>query len=223
MLIYLIKNKINGKGYIGQTRRSLLQRWSVHIADAKRVKQSPLARAIRKYGAENFSLKAIANATSLSMLNDLEIISIKDYKTKVPYGYNIKDGGANNNVSDETRKRMSMARKGKRFSLEHKARLSAALKGRERPWLFGNAHNLGKKCSEETRKRISRSLFGNQYAKGFKHSIETRMKISLAGKGKNRSPKTEEHCRNISIAKIGKKRGIPWTPARRAAQERLHG
>lgn len=32
MIVYLIRNKLNGKGYVGQTIRSLEQRWPEHKA-----------------------------------------------------------------------------------------------------------------------------------------------------------------------------------------------
>jgi predicted GIY-YIG superfamily endonuclease len=34
-LIYLITNTVNGKRYIGQTVRTLRQRWQQHVRDAK--------------------------------------------------------------------------------------------------------------------------------------------------------------------------------------------
>lgn len=71
--------------------------------------------------------------------------------------------------SEETLKKMSVAKKGKKFSEEHKRKLSDAMKGK----------NLGKKLSGETKKKMSDAK------KGKKLSEETRKKMSDAKKGKH--------------------------------------
>lgn len=52
--------------------------------------------------------------------------------------------------SDEARKKMSKAKKGKHLSEEHKRKLSEATKGEKN-------HNYGKQFSDETRKKMSES------------------------------------------------------------------
>ena len=54
MLIYAIRNTVNGKVYIGQTVRSLEQRWAQHVL-LSRVRNMPVCRAIRKHGADKFT------------------------------------------------------------------------------------------------------------------------------------------------------------------------
>ena len=54
-MVYLITNRINGKQYVGQTTRTLEERFSEHAqAD------SLLGRAIQRDGAENFSREVLA-------------------------------------------------------------------------------------------------------------------------------------------------------------------
>jgi len=96
---------------------------------------------------------------------------------------NMTDGGEGCSGairSDETKKRMSKAKKGKIFSEEHKRKLSDAHKGENH--------------SEERRIKIGK---GN---KGKILSEETRKKMSEAKKGRNRPPRSKEHRRKLSEA-----------------------
>lgn len=55
-IVYQIKNVINGKSYIGFTTQPVEKRWREH-QDSSRNPKVHFHRAIRKYGAENFSVK----------------------------------------------------------------------------------------------------------------------------------------------------------------------
>ena len=61
MIIYKITNKINGKVYIGQTSNTLEKRWWQHCHGTHK---HIIARAISKYGAENFKIEQIDVAES---------------------------------------------------------------------------------------------------------------------------------------------------------------
>ncbi len=74
------------------------------------------------------------------------------------------------------------ALKGKKFSEEHRRKMSLALKGRISP-------NKGKHHSEETKRKISLAARNM--------SAETKRKMSLAGKGRIFS---EEHKRKMSLS-----------------------
>ena len=61
--IYLITNKINGKGYVGLSV-NIQQRWWDHRNKSMRSTKKedidkPLYKAIRKYGLENFELNIL--------------------------------------------------------------------------------------------------------------------------------------------------------------------
>ena len=74
-IIYLVKNIINNKVYIGQTIRTLNNRICTHkyaarlYADGKVSYSSHLYAAVNKYGWENFEFIIIAECKNLDDLN----------------------------------------------------------------------------------------------------------------------------------------------------------
>ncbi len=92
--IYIIKNLINDKVYIGQTSRSIEARWNQHKAAALRGENQGiiLYNAIRKYFVENFYLSQLEEV-DLNNLNVREKYWIKFYNSQTPNGYNIRAGG----------------------------------------------------------------------------------------------------------------------------------
>ena len=88
--IYIIRNKINGKIYIGQAINSK-ERWYHHCNNAEKpCPNGAIDNAIKKYGKENFTLEVIERVENY---NEREKYWIKFYDCKIPNGYNIKDGG----------------------------------------------------------------------------------------------------------------------------------
>ena len=58
--IYKITNLVNNKIYIGQSARGVAERFHRHVCDAMNGKlDTHFARAIRKYGPENFTVVGI--------------------------------------------------------------------------------------------------------------------------------------------------------------------
>lgn len=90
MIVYLATNKINGKKYVGQTVRSLEERWKDHC---RAKDDNYFHRAIHKYGVENFSLEVLDTAESGKELDEKEMFWIKKLNTLFPRGYNLKEGG----------------------------------------------------------------------------------------------------------------------------------
>ena len=91
MFIYKITNLKNNKVYIGQTIRPIEQRFRRHISDAINDNlDTHFARAIRKYGPENFAIEQIDYANNDEELLQKEQYWIKFYNS-VEEGYNETD------------------------------------------------------------------------------------------------------------------------------------
>ena len=91
MWIYKITNIQNNKVYIGQTIRPTEQRFKRHIADAMNGNlDTHLARAIRKYGPDNFKLSLVCSCKSHEELCEQEQYWIRYYNS-VQEGYNEAD------------------------------------------------------------------------------------------------------------------------------------
>lgn len=177
MIVYCIRNKVNGKCYIGKTIRTLRRRWFEHRWQAESGHKTALHRAIRKYGVASFAaypLQTELPDEQAAFDAEKEFITFF-MTTDRRYGYNQTlggDGVSGMRRSEETRSRLSEVGKAKVFSEETRAKLSAAAK------LRGYSPTKGTSLSDETRKKISESR------KGKKASDEARKSISLAKKGK---------------------------------------
>ena len=91
MYVYKITNLVNGKVYIGQSIRDIQQRFARHINDSLNCKlDTHFARAIRKYGEENFVIELIDTAETQDELNRKEQYWIRHYDS-VRHGYNETD------------------------------------------------------------------------------------------------------------------------------------
>lgn len=92
--IYIIKNSINDKVYIGQSV-DIEMRWYAHQQSAKREKTKDgntlIHRAIREIGIENFYLE-ILELCDYQELSDREIYWIEKYNS-YENGYNMTKGG----------------------------------------------------------------------------------------------------------------------------------
>lgn len=95
--IYIMKNFVNGKYYVGQTIQSSQERFSQHIreayAEGRREYNYCISRAIRKYGKEAFDFAVLADQVPIEMLDIVEEHYIDMYMTTDPkYGYNVSVG-----------------------------------------------------------------------------------------------------------------------------------
>lgn len=105
--IYIIKNKINNKVYIGQSK-NINKRIKEHINALKNgVHQNKhLQFAFDKYGINNFDID-ILESCSEDNLNEREIYYINFYNsTSRNCGYNIESGGNASPVSEETKRKL---------------------------------------------------------------------------------------------------------------------
>ena len=145
-VIYLYRNKINNKVYVGQT----LYEHRRFLAHKSAKRKSLFHNAVNKYGFDNFEYvilhKCISNNDDFikEELNFWERFYIREFNSVYPNGYNLTDGGDGTSgykFSDDTKTKMSVTRndyyksndpywKNKKFSYETRQKISNALKGR---------------------------------------------------------------------------------------------
>jgi len=192
--IYVVSNIINGKRYIGFTSNELKKRKYQH--KQKSESNSPFAfhKAIRKYGWDNFEWEVIYESWDHEhCLTVMEPHFISEYNSFGENGYNMDNGG----------KKGMLGLKRKPLTEEQKKNISIgtkknALKGKDHP-MYGTKANenfimssktsmLGKKHSDETRKRMSdlkKEYLQNNPSgmEGKSHSDETKYKMKLKRMG----------------------------------------
>lgn len=189
--IYLIANKVNGKIYVGQTKKTVEIRFKEHCRSAFHFKDKRhFPSAIRKHGSSSFLLFKLGLVVSKPEANDWE----KYWISFLSPEYNKTLGGDGGSpmlgikhsehtkflISQANKRRyedpvfcqkmrdlaierfkkhpeigakISLAQKGKRISLEQRAKISTTLKGSK----YG--FQVGHEVSEEIRKKISLTKF----------------------------------------------------------------
>ena len=110
MVIYEIRNKVNGKVYIGQTIQEANRRWLEHVSIARSNKNHPLYNSMRKHGTNNFSFTVIDSASSIDELNEKERSHL-DIARANGNVYNIREAGNNKTHSEESITRMQEAQR----------------------------------------------------------------------------------------------------------------
>ena len=107
--IYCIENLENGKKYIGQTHRSLEERFREHCGNSGTSVSPKLKNAIKKYGKDCFCVEVVWERIGCSdeELNAKEIEFIENMNTAHPNGYNLTLGGAGGRHTAETKEKLS--------------------------------------------------------------------------------------------------------------------
>ena len=162
MFIYEIINKTTGRRYIGQTiQKDPRMRWRAHRCSLRRGTHFnvELQRAWNKYEELDFEFNVIKTCNTLQELNNSEILLINDNVG----GYNEKRGGDNEPLSESTKLKISLAKRGKKlgpFSKEHKQKISIAnsnriwkqeSKDKLRDWNMNFGYFKGKKRPDHSK------------------------------------------------------------------------
>ena len=175
-IVYRVLCIPSGKSYVGQTIRTLAQRWASH-------KRAPLGgafrNAIEKYGPQSFTQSIIDTALNQEELDEKERHWIRTLNTLSPHGYNLEAGGDTGwSVSPETREKMRQAKLAVANTPEFREAASRAGQG-----------NKGKPKSPEHIKAAAdataavRALRGGSFhthLRGVPRSDETRAKMREA-------------------------------------------
>lgn len=88
--IYIIRNDINDKVYVGQAINTKT-RFQGHCKPSAALENDLVARAIQKYGREHFSVEILES--QVENYNDREKYWIEYYDCICPKGYNLTPGG----------------------------------------------------------------------------------------------------------------------------------
>lgn len=204
--IYGIKNKVNGKIYVGQSsnvkarlynHKSALKH-DMHMNDH-------LQKAWNKYGEFNFNFFIIEELDSIDKLNEKEIFWIDKYNANNrEYGYNRCEGGGGS--------------RGYKHTEEALLKIKEASTGSNHPF-YGKKHSfesieqmrkskIGKKMDEETKRKIGESEKGEKHHYyGKNRDEEVKRKISNKLKGR----KLPEDTKNkMSESKKGIRFSEEW-------------
>lgn len=170
MIIYKITNLINGKCYIGQTTKSLEQRFKEHCSNHSNCRA--IKSALRKYGAENFKIETIVECSSIEELNEKEEYYIQFFNSLVPNGYNLTKGGLNHEFTEETKRILSERGKGENNPFYGKKHSKETIE-------YLRKLSTGKKQSKETKLKMSLSRIGEKnHFYGKKHNEKTKKILS---------------------------------------------
>lgn len=176
--VYIHRNKINNKCYIGITCNNIHRRWQngsgyTHKENGK-YHQPKFANAINKYGWDNFEHIVWESGLTKEDACKKERLLIKFFDT-VDNGYNCYDGGETGRLgkphSEETKKLLSDMMRGRRHTEEAKRKIIEAQTGRP--------------CKEETKKKISEALKAGDWGKIYmgKNNHRARSVIQLSKNG----------------------------------------
>jgi len=179
VIVYCFTNVANGKLYVGITEQELAARWCKHVAAAHNGSEYHFHRAIRKHGDVQFEGAVLEECASIDEMKAAERRWIWLLASNhAECGYNMTlggDGVFGMKMSEESRKKMRLAKLGTKLTPEHRQRISEAAKRRYRD-------PEARKCTSEAllqpdvRQRMSENGKGKNVGRVV--SAETRQKIS---------------------------------------------
>lgn len=221
--IYVVRNSVNTKVYVGQTR-NFAQRKALHLYCTKKGDQKPLYCAIREIGIEKFTFDLLEECSDATTASQREAHWVAHFDS-IKNGYNLTSGGGyhvgnrGRKFTAEHRRKIGEAHQGKIVSLETKQKIAAVQRGKKRGPHSDETKakisqaNHNRIVDVEVREKIRRSLIGRS------PSPETRQKISEAGRGRKHSPETIEKMKT-HIFTEEHRRKLSEAAKRRAARER---
>ncbi len=190
-----------GKSYIGISSKGASARFKEHCASKK---SYPIVQAIRKYGANNAVLEVLGRFDCFDALYAAEQAAIASHGSKSPNGYNLTDGGKGTfglAASEERKRKISDANKGRKMPIEQRKKISehnktrdlsvqvaamaAANRGVKRSKEFGEKvrqRNIGRKVTDETREKMSASASKRRASEETKRRMSESIKKSRGDK-----------------------------------------
>lgn len=214
MIIYLIRNTLNGRWYVGKTIYNAQLRWEQHKRSAKQGAKSALYNAIRARGHEIFEVVHLISCDTIQELNAAEIVAIAVLKAiETAPTYNMTEGGDGGDTGCKGRPRSKevidriQRTKSQRVyvrSAAHRAKLSEA--------------NLGSKkgpCGAERKRKIGDANRGRKLSVEHANALQLGKALAIAaGKFPHSKPHTQDAKARIKAGRLaavlaGKRPGWP--------------
>lgn len=162
--VYIIKNTVNGKQYVGKTKLLIEERFKQHVYCSEHNSPYLLHSAIRKYGQNSFNTQMLVDDLTSNDASNEEIRLIAENCT---YAFDYPDKGYN----------MTRGGDGVPWTPEIGAKMSASRSGERNP-MYGRSGPLnpmfGKNLSESSRTKISASVKAIRAVKPLIVSDETK-------------------------------------------------
>lgn len=152
MFVYITVNKINGKLYVGQTRRPESRSY---LGGGK-----ILQKALNKYSKHNFIRHILIRSNDQSVIDFHEKFYIQFFNTLNPNGYNLELGGYNGEVTDEIKEKHRQIKLGKKLSNAHKLKIKEA-----------RQHQVMDPMKDKTKNKISNTLKGCRFYTNGKYYV----------------------------------------------------
>lgn len=206
--IYLIRNTVNGKVYVGQSVH-VNRRWHEHKKCAIWGHKSHLYDAVRKYGAGAFE-HLVLEECNPEMFDAREAYWMAVYDCRNPErGYNLLPAGQRGRIMDAaTRERIASKLRGRKLDSERVEKMRAAALGRthraETREKIGDANRKPKGpnpiagAKAKARYAAMSDAEKAEFAalrRGRTPTPETRAKMSAAQKGRPKSEDTKARMR----------------------------
>lgn len=173
--IYKITNTITKQFYLGQSRNTLkrLKEHKTRLSNNSH-RNLHMQSSFNKYGLAAFTFETIISCKESLLLGyEKDLIFLSESYNPI-IGFNKSFGGEDQKPTEETKRKMSSARLGKKFkphSEKTKQKIKTANLGKNKGKLLSDEtkKKIGEKSklkvhSEETKRRISEKLKGNKNA-----------------------------------------------------------
>jgi len=176
--VYLIEHVATGRRYVGKSV-DVQKRLGRHFSSSTFSHSSSLVhKAIAKYGRSAFRVVVLEDCSSEEEATAREILWIRELNTKAPSGFNLTDGGEGSSGHAPTP--------------EARARMAAS--------------RVGRKHSEETKRKMSEALRGNQRACGRVLSNDERVRLGAFARAANQGRVHTPGARaRMAASRVGRK------------------
>ena len=118
--VYLVENEINHKIYVGMTSNTPTHRFKQHVSNARAGSEHTIHRAIRKYGAQNFTVFSYKTFDTRrgALMGEREAIEFFD--TFLGCGYNETPGGENQTSGANSPRTSTTEKQVREIRIKHK-------------------------------------------------------------------------------------------------------